>query len=185
MSGRVDHKITPNHVRITSGSRPDRTPDDIGSCPDVLDHQITPNHVRITSGSRPDRTPDGIGSCPDVSTRKSPRNTGSTPDQLRITLDHVRPTSGSPDDIGSTGARPDHDRITHVRMCTGECHRSDHRYTSGSRLAFCHVNTCRKLVTMPFSSPHPPLSQEHRQTPRFLSPFAPIPNMPSLRPLSH
>ena len=122
--------------------------------------------------------------CPDVSTRKSPRNTGSTPDQLRITLDHVRPTSGSPDDIGSTGARPDHDRITHVRMFTGECHRSDHRYTSGSRLAFCHVNTCRGS-NMPFSSPQPPLSQEHRQTPRFLSPFAPIPKMPSLRPLSH
>jgi hypothetical protein len=143
---------TPNRFRI---NRPD---------PRLRINWIRrPDHVRITSGSHTGGTSDHVRTC------RPPRTTGSTPDQLRI-------TSGSRPDHAS-GSRPDH-RMTsdhvgehvgstsglNVRMSSPECHFESpiaihFRITSGFVTSTC------KTVTMPFSSPRTPPSQEHRQTP--------------------
>ena len=139
---------TPNRFRI---NRPD---------PRLrIDWIRRPDHVRITSGSHTGGTLDHVRTC------RPPRTTGSTPDHVWITsgsrLDHVRITSGSPDDIRSR--RAEHVRIKRPDVVTGMSLRitdslPDHVW-------FCHFNTCRKPVTMPFSIPRTPPSQEHRQTP--------------------
>ena len=121
---------TGSDVRITSGSRPDRTLEGHWIMSGRVDHPEPPDQLRITSGSRPDHVWITSGSRPDH----------------RMTSDHVgRSTSG-----------------LNVRMSSPECHFESpihFRITSGFVTSIC------KTVTMPFSSPRTPPSQEHRQTP--------------------